>query len=178
MLLKNIELILLLPFRFVYTENDKDFINIKLGLSTSDQLFNERAKLLEMLGIAKNCEVKVLQSPDFISPQLLAFVRIFNMNKEQLNHWITSERAGDLFHIDCALETALETKTWMFLQTRLTLLLKIFPTALQEDETLLSNHQKGQAKLGHVKALIVQYRILEKRILENALDYVKQRAKA
>lgn len=178
MIVETIQLALLIPFRFVYTENDKDFINIKLGLSPSDPLFNERGKLLEMLGIAKICEVKVLQYPHFISPQLLAFVRIFNMNKEQLEHWITSERADDLFHIDCALETALETKTWLFLQTRLTLLLKIFPTTLQEDEALLSNHQKGQAKLGHVKALIVQYRILEKKILENALDYVKQRSKA
>lgn len=115
--------------------------------------------------------------PDYISPELLAFVRIFNMNLEQLNHWTDSERAADLLHMDCALETSLESKTWMFLQTRLTLLLRAFPTTLEEDETLLSNHIKGQAKLGYIKAMVVQYRILEKRILTNALEYAKQRTK-
>lgn len=162
---------------FVYPDNKKDSVSIKLGLSNSDELLDERTKLLEMLEIPKNAELKVFQAPTFISPKLLAFVRIFNMNKDQLEHWIEN-RATDLFHIDCALETSLESKTWLFLQTRLSLLLKVFPTTLEEDELALQNHEKGQTKLGYLKALILQYRILEKRILTNALDYAKQRTKA
>ncbi|XP_055842907.1 actin-histidine N-methyltransferase [Episyrphus balteatus] len=162
---------------FVYPDNKKDSVSIKLGLSSSDELLTERTKLLEMLEIPKNTELKVFQAPLFISPKLLAFVRIFNMNKEQLEHWIEN-RATDLFHIDCALETSLESKTWLFLQTRLSLLLRVFPTTLEEDELALQNHEKGQTKVGYLKALILQYRILEKRILTNALDYAKQRTKA
>lgn len=162
---------------FVYANNTKDNVCIRLGLSASDELFTERSQLLEQLNIPKNCELKVLQSPDYISPELLAFVRIFNMNQDQIKHWLNSERAADLLHIDCALETSLESKTWIFLQTRLTLLLKVFPTTLEDDEIMLANHLKGQTKMGHNKAMLIQYRILEKKILSNALEYAKQRTK-
>lgn len=163
---------------FVYPPNSKDRISIRLGLSSSDELLQQRTELLEQLNIPKNCELKVLPAPEYISSQLLAFVRVFNMNRDQLNHWINSDRAIDLLHIDCALETVLESKTWLFLQTRLSLLLKVFPTTLDDDEIALANYNKGQTKLGHTKAMLLQYRILEKRILTNALDYAKQRTKA
>ena len=164
-------------FSFIYPENSKDSVLIRLGLGNHDQLYTEKTQLLDQLHIANNCELKVLQSPEFISSHLLAFVRVFNMNREQLNHWTNSERAVDLLHIDCGLETSLELKTWMFLQTRLGILLRVFPTTLEDDENTLMNHQKGQAKLGHIKAMLLQYRILEKKILINALDYAKQRTK-
>lgn len=162
---------------FIYPENTKDSVSIRLGLGNHDELYSDKSKLLDQLHIANNCELKVLQSPEYISPHLLAFVRIFNMNQDQLNHWINTERAVDLLHIDCALETSLESKTWMFLQTRLCILLRVFPTTLEDDEIALLNHQKGQSKLGHIKAMLLQYRILEKKILMNALDYAKQRTK-
>lgn len=165
-------------FRFINVNNPKDSVAIKLGLSTSDLLYKERSNLLELLNIPKNGELKVLPSPQFISPELLAFVRVFNMNPNQLSHWTESDRASDLLHIDCALETCVESKTWTYLQTRLMLLLRVFPTTLEEDEAIWEKHINGQPKLNYIKSMILIYRILEKKILLNALDYAKQRTKA
>lgn len=164
---------------FIYPDNQYDCVPIKLGLSQSDELLEDRTKLLEALGISISGDLFVLPQPIFISTKLLGFVRVFNMNKEQLTHWIGSDRAQDLLHVDCALETSLESKTWSFIQIRLTLLLRSFPTTLDDDVALLASHQgKGANKLGHVKSMLVHYRILEKKILTEALEYVKQRIKA
>lgn len=155
-------------------------MSIKLGLSPSDPLFNKRNELLQLLNIPKNSELKVLPPPVHISPELLGFVRVFNMNNEQLDHWIQSERAMDLLHIDCALETELETKTWNYLQIRLMLLLRAFPTKLEDDEKLLEGLKSGEIKpaRSYIQMMVLEYRIMEKRILAAALDYAKQRTKA
>lgn len=152
---------------------------VRLGLSQSDVLVKQRSQLLDSIGITKNSEITVLPSPRFISPELLAFVRVFNMNEEQLKHWLAPEKvASDLLYLDCALETELEIKTWNFLKMRLTLLLKSFPTTLDDDINLLEQHQKkGQQKLSHTKTMIIQYRITEKRILREALTYIEERSK-
>lgn len=69
-------------FRFVvYNNNQFDSVPIRLGLSSSDQLIVERTSLLEKIGLARNSEVEVLPAPRYISPELLGFVRIFNMNE-------------------------------------------------------------------------------------------------
>lgn len=65
---------------FVVSDNQFDSVPIRLGLSASDALIAERTQLLEKIGLAKNSEIEVLPSPRHISPELLAFVRIFNMN--------------------------------------------------------------------------------------------------
>ncbi|XP_053949447.1 actin-histidine N-methyltransferase [Anastrepha ludens] len=162
---------------FINATNPKDYVCIKLGLGTSDPLFEQRAKLLSLMKITKNTDLKVLPPPAYISPELLAFVRVFNMNAQQLEHWITSERAMDLLHIDCALETALVSKTWQYLQTRLMLLLRVFPTTLEADEEKLAAYKKGELYFCYIEAMILEYRVLEKRILAAALDYAKQRVK-
>lgn len=102
------------------------------------------------------------------------------MNEEQLMHWLAPDKcATDLLHLDCALDTELETKTWIFLKIRITLLLKAFTTSLEDDEQLLEMHQKkGQQKLGHIKLMIVRFRLNEKRILGDALTYVQERIKS
>lgn len=84
-------------------------------------------------------------------------------------HWITSERAADLLHLDCALDTSLEIKTWKFLEIRLMILMKSFPTSIEEDEALLA----GPKQLSHVKTHLVGLRLQEKRILKDAIEYVK-----
>ncbi|XP_055680235.1 actin-histidine N-methyltransferase [Lutzomyia longipalpis] len=158
---------------FVYAKNEHDTVPIRLGLSSMDQLVNERTDLLKKLNIVVSGELNLLPAPKFISPELLGFVRVFNMNKEQLDHWLASDKATDLLHADCALDTALEMKTWKFLETRLTLLLRTFPTTLEDDLAM----QNG-SKLGHIRGILLQFRIGEKQILHDALEYVQQRVKS
>lgn len=92
---------------------------------------------------------------------------------DQLTHWLASEKASDLCHLDCALDTDLEMKTWKFLEIRLTILLRSFPTTIADDEALLERPKQ----LGHVKSLLVELRLNEKRILRDAVEYVNQRVK-
>lgn len=101
------------------------------------------------------------------------------MNEDQLKHWLAPDKiADDLKYLDCALETELEIKTWTFLKMRLTLLLRAFPTTMADDLNLLEQHQKkGAQKLSHNKRMIIQYRIIEKRILSEALGYIEERCK-
>lgn len=164
---------------FVINKNLSDSVSIRLGLSQSDPLVGKRTQLLESIGVFKENDLAVLPAPRFISPELLGFVRVFNMNEEQLMHWLAPDKcATDLLHLDCALNTELETKTWIFMKTRITLLLRAFATTVEDDEHLLEMHQrKGQQKLGHIKLLITQFRLNEKRILRDALAYVEERIK-
>ncbi|XP_036215371.2 actin-histidine N-methyltransferase [Bactrocera oleae] len=162
---------------FINPTNPKDYVCIKLGLGSTDPLLEKRVQLLLMMQISKNTDLQVLPPPKYISSELLAFVRVFNMNAQQLEHWINSERAMDLLHIDCALETTLESKTWQYLQTRLMLLLRVFPTTLEVDEEQLAAYKKGELYLCYVEAMVLEYRVLEKRVLAAALDYAKQRVK-
>lgn len=168
--------------RFVFPNNENESINIHLSLSTADKLFTERSQLLEKLEIALSGDLPVLPAPIFISPKLLAFARIFNMTKEQLDHWNGNDRIEDLLHIDCALETELESKTWNFLYNRLNLLLRMFPTTLEEDRMQLQSGGggggKGQTpKLGHHRAMLILLRAIEKQVLQEASEFAKTRIK-
>lgn len=160
-------------------QNRSDSVVIHLGLSPSDVLVKQRTQLLDNIGILKSTEITALPAPNYISAELLAFVRVFNMNEEQLTHWLApNKQATDLLYLDCALETSLEMKTWNYLKMRLLLLLKAFSTSHADDVAQLELHQrKGQQKLGHIKTMIVQYRITEKRILNDALSYIEERTK-
>lgn len=167
-------------YRFVFPDNQNESIMIRLSLSTSDKLFTERNNLLEKLEIPVSGDlVAILPAPTYISPKLLGFARVFNMTKEQLDHWIASERAGDLLHIDCAIETECETKAWNFIVNRLSLLLKISTTTLEEDKELLQQATTGAKgiKINRHKQMLVQFRVIEKTLLDDSLEFAKGRVK-
>ncbi|XP_037931786.1 actin-histidine N-methyltransferase-like [Teleopsis dalmanni] len=162
---------------YVNPTHPSDGVYIKLGLSTSDPLKVARAELLAKMKLSKLNSLSVLKAPKYISPQLLAFVRIFNMNKEQLDHWSSCGRELDLLHNDCALETSLEVKTWKYLEVRLMLITRGYPTKLSEDEQKLELHKTNKTQLSHIEVMILEFLITEKRILFEALDYARQRTK-
>lgn len=153
---------------------------IRLSLSTADKLFTERNTLLEKLEIPVSGDlVAILPAPTFISKKLLGFARVFNMTKDQLDRWIESERAGDLLHIDCAIETECESKAWNFIVNRLSLLLKISTTTLEEDKELLQQASSGAkgVKINRHKQMLIQFRVIEKTLLTDALEFAKGRVK-
>ncbi|KAL7742599.1 hypothetical protein ACLKA6_012737 [Drosophila palustris] len=175
---------------FVDTNNPKNYVELRLGLSLTDTLSSQRARLLAQLNIQS---MRVLPSPEYISGELLAFVRVFNMSSDQLEHWCGNlERAVDLLHIDCALETDLETRTWQYLYQRLKLLIGVLESTLHEAdevqqlEALKLQHKSQEngdedddeavAKL-EIDTMLLQYRQLERRILNDALLYVQERLK-
>ncbi|XP_030567721.1 actin-histidine N-methyltransferase [Drosophila novamexicana] len=164
---------------FLDMNNPKDYVHVRLGLSPTDALAEQRALLLSELNIERKAELRVLPAPEHISGELLAFVRVFNMSKEQLEHWCSDlERAVDLLHIDCALETDLETRTWQYLYQRLKLLLGVLDATLKEaDEQQQLEALQQQPAPSEIDIMVLQYRLLERRILGDALQYAQERLK-
>jgi histone-lysine N-methyltransferase SETD3 len=189
----------------VYEDNDYDVYWMRLGISKSDPLQEKRNRLLDKLSISSTSDFSIRKGAKPIDGQLLAFLRIFNMNEgkliklkqsnqslainsfaadvvliasikffpvDQLDHWITSDKSGDLEYIDCALDTALETKSWCFLQARLKLLLSTYKTTLEEDEKLIA-----EARVSPNRLLAIKMRATEKRIIRETLEYVEQYTK-
>ncbi|XP_017782395.1 PREDICTED: histone-lysine N-methyltransferase setd3 [Nicrophorus vespilloides] len=154
---------------FVYEENEHDGFALSLGISQSDPLREKRAILLEKLLINPNSTFYLNNGQQPIIGELLAFLRVFNMNEDQLQHWIESDKCADLQCLDCALDTVLEKKTWSFLQIRIKLLLAAYKTTLEDDEKrLAANILKPNRKLA------IRMRVTEKKILKTVLDYVEQ----
>nr|XP_023021881.1 histone-lysine N-methyltransferase setd3 [Leptinotarsa decemlineata] len=154
---------------FIYEDNSHDGYWIRLGISKSDNLEEKRTKLLQKLAISPTSDFFINKGSEPIDGALLAFLRIFNMNEEQLQHWLESDRADDLRYSQCALDTSLEKKSWTFLQARLRLLLGIYKTSIEEDQKLLAGKQ-----LNANKRLAVGMRAIEKKILASAVEYVDQ----
>nr|XP_022902024.1 histone-lysine N-methyltransferase setd3 [Onthophagus taurus] len=153
---------------FVYEENEFDFYPLTLGVSQSDVLRDKRLEILGKLNIDLSVPFKLTKNSPPIDGDLLAFLRIFNMNEEQLNHWLSGDRCNDLTYSECALETVLEKKTWMFLQMRMKLLLSSYKTTLDEDLGMISNKNSCN------KNLIIRLKVTEKRILYCVLEYAEQ----
>lgn len=156
---------------FVYPENDNKVLSIKLSLSKADELYDERVKLLSELGLKQSGSFQI--SPTF-SDELMGFVRVFNMNKEQLSKWLESGDTKDLIKkIDLKLEPALEHKILIFLQIRIKIILKSFSTTLDEDKEYI----KTQKRLNSNRAMLIQYRCLEKKILHETSEKIGEMLK-
>ncbi|KZC05120.1 Histone-lysine N-methyltransferase setd3 [Dufourea novaeangliae] len=157
---------------FVYMDNKEDGFKLRLGISKADSLQKERIELLNKLDLPSVGEFLLKPGTEPISDLLLAFLRVFSMRKQELTHWLRSDRVNDLKHMDCALETVVEENVRKFLLTRLQLLIANYPTTLKEDLQLL------ETSLPQIKKLAIQLRVTEKKILLAALEYVEQWIKA
>lgn len=65
----------------MYEDNDYDVYWIRLGISKSDPLQEMRNQLLAKLSISNTCEFSIRKGAKPIDGQLLAFLRIFNMDQ-------------------------------------------------------------------------------------------------
>ncbi|XP_058824718.1 actin-histidine N-methyltransferase [Topomyia yanbarensis] len=163
---------------FVFPDNTNSTVSMQLSLNAADELFEQRKKLLETLKLSTAGDYTVQRGTNCISTELLGFARVFNMTKEQLAHWIAQEESvtKNLLDPNHVLDEALERKVWKFLSIRLQLLLRMSGTTLEQDEALLATQsQKGAPKLGHIRAMLVQYRVVEKTVISEAVEYCKQK---
>ncbi|CAG9762489.1 unnamed protein product [Ceutorhynchus assimilis] len=154
---------------FVYEDNENDIYWIRLGISKSDPLQEKRQELLKKLGIWSMAEFSIKKGPRPVDGRLLAFLRIFNMDSDQLDHWIQSEKSSDLQYSECALDTALEHKSWTFLKARLSLLLASYKTKQEDDEKLLED-----PNLSANLKVAIKMRFTEKRLLQDCLVYAEE----
>lgn len=154
---------------FVYPENENKDLSIKLSLSKSDELYNDRVELLKKINLPASGSFQISQQ---FSSELLGFVRVFNMTKDQLQTWHNAENTKDLLNPETPLDVAFQKKIIQFLLIRVKILLKAFPTTLDDDKVLLEN-----GGLSKTKQMLVQYRILEKTILNEVLATLEDQIK-
>ncbi|KAF5308840.1 hypothetical protein FQR65_LT00540 [Abscondita terminalis] len=103
--------------------------------------------------------------------QLLAFLRVFNMDADQLSQWINNPNPDNLQNLDCAFDANFEEKYWGFLLTRLKLILATYKTTIETDLKLLSTEVSPN------KSLAIKMRVSEKKILSSVIAYAEQRMK-
>lgn len=153
---------------FVFAENSNKSYPLRLALSKSDEHFETRSKILKRLGMEG---VNMYEIQPELSSELLAFVRVFNMNKDQLQKWteMDDEKLKELMSKTTKFDKAFEQKVYLFLLTRVKILLKAFPTTLEEDEELVKQCQNQKTK-----QMIVNYRILEKKSLISAAGMIEK----
>lgn len=75
-----------LSHSFMYKDNPYDAVKIKLGLNDTDELLADRRQLLEKIAIPTSNDFDLLATSPFITPELLGFVRVFNMNKGETSN--------------------------------------------------------------------------------------------
>ncbi|XP_070578396.1 actin-histidine N-methyltransferase-like [Ptychodera flava] len=161
---------------FVYPENQKDKTTLKLGVSKNDSLFAMKAELLARMRLAVSGTFFLSNTDKPVTQDLLAFLRIFSMNEDELKTRLVSPNVSklrSLYNADSIVSIENETKVWTFLDARLNLLLKMYKSTIQEDEAIL---EKGDLT-DHAR-LIIQLKLTEKKILQKAKDYGNLRKEA
>lgn len=164
---------------FVFPENANSNVSLHFSLNPADELYEQRKQLLEKLNLPVEADFTVSRGPNYISSDMLAFARVFNMTKEYLEEWLGKEDDSairSLLDPDCQLDRSLKEKVWKYLSVRLQLMVRMCGTTLEQDETMLATQgQKGIQKLGYIRAMLVQYRVVEKKILAEVIEHCKAR---
>lgn len=168
---------------FVFFNNEHDSLALRLGVSKGDPLYPLRTALLSRIpprlpffsNATPPTDFSLLPGPQPVDGQLLAFLRVFAMGKEHLEHWLESDHCCDLVHPDCAVDTQVESRAWNFLLTRVRLLLAAYATTLKEDYIILENDLNKSEILSDCQRLAIQLRVCEKQILQGTVEYAEQR---
>ncbi|OWR46539.1 histone-lysine N-methyltransferase setd3 like protein, partial [Danaus plexippus plexippus] len=148
---------------FVYPDNDYDSLSIALGISPNDALRNGKVNLLNKLGLSGVTNFSLYKGASPISVELLAFIRIFNMNQEELEKWSAESIPSDLLSFETGTEynmASIDKRGFTYLLTRCGL---IRGTYKDSGGDVQSEHRKN------IKLL----KQCEVQILENAIKYLR-----
>nr|XP_057947226.1 actin-histidine N-methyltransferase-like [Doryrhamphus excisus]XP_057947228.1 actin-histidine N-methyltransferase-like [Doryrhamphus excisus] len=152
---------------FFFHDNVHDRVKIKLGISKSERLYAMKAEVLARAGLPVS-HVFALHAKEFpVSPQLLAFLRVFCMTEEELKDYLVGESVNKVLNLgnsEHPVSWDNEIKLWTFLEARVTLLLRSYKTTAEEDAVMLQ--QTGLTP--HARTAI-QLRLAEKQILLKSL---------
>ncbi|XP_065605934.1 actin-histidine N-methyltransferase isoform X1 [Cyrtonyx montezumae] len=168
---------------FFFDNNSHDRVKIKLGVSKSDRLYAMKAEVLARAGIPTSSVFALHSTEPPISAQLLAFLRVFCMNEEELKEHLIGEHAIDkiftLGNSEFPISWDNEVKLWTFLEARASLLLKTYKTTVEDDKTFLETHDLTSHATMAVKLRLGEKEILEKAVKSAAASreyYTKQMA--
>ncbi|XP_013139903.1 PREDICTED: histone-lysine N-methyltransferase setd3 [Papilio polytes] len=150
---------------FVYPDNPNDSLSLALGISSGDAARSTRLALLSKLGLSHLTYFQLYRGEAPVSAELLAFIRIFNMNQEELSKWSNAGVPGELVSWDegssAAVGGELERRAHGYLLTRC----KLIRAAYKDTETPPDNAHRINIKL--LKQCEVQ-------ILDGAIKYLEK----
>ncbi|XP_053608215.1 actin-histidine N-methyltransferase isoform X2 [Plodia interpunctella] len=113
---------------FVYPNNQHDSLSLPLGVSSSDPLRETKVSLLTMLGLSAVTHYSIYRGDCPISPELLAFIRIFNMNQDKSS--------------SAAVGADIDRRAYTYLLTRCKLIKASYKKMEKEPVTLHRNNIK------------------------------------
>ncbi|KAI5738720.1 hypothetical protein M8J77_010399 [Diaphorina citri] len=157
---------------FFYPDNQSDGVKILLGISKSDPYYDIRTQLLNRIRISSTSDFILSRAPDCgLEGPLLAFLRVFNMTKEQLDSHLerSDEELQRLLHFTGRVDDYNETKTREYLATRIKLLLSAYPTSIESDTERLTD-----SSLSPYATMAIQLCLSEKLILQTCLKFISQ----
>ncbi|CAF4875987.1 unnamed protein product [Pieris macdunnoughi] len=149
---------------FVYPNNDYDYLTLTMGVSSSDPLRGLKMSLLTKLGLNYVTQYRLYKKGKIIMPELLAFIRIFNMNKDELEKWSQSGLPSDLVSSEesSAKEVGrdIDARAYKYLLTRCNILISAYKKFEVKDAESLNRK--------NIKLL----KECEVQILEDAIEYI------
>ncbi|XP_046967804.1 actin-histidine N-methyltransferase [Vanessa cardui] len=145
---------------FVYPQNQHDSLSLALGVSSSDPLREAKLGLLAKLGLAGVTHYNLYKTSNPISAELLAFIRIFNMNQEELAEWSQQSVPGELVAEGAGGAGAADARAHAYLLTRC----RLVRAAYKDTGDDHSSPHRNNIKL--LKQCEVQ-------ILDNAIEYLR-----
>ncbi|XP_026749451.3 actin-histidine N-methyltransferase [Galleria mellonella] len=154
---------------FVYPKNQYDSLSLSLGISSSDPLRETKLSLLSKLGLAGVTHYNLYRGETPISAELLAFIRIFNMNQEELAKWSSQGLPSDLVSSESssvdAVGADVDRRAYKYLLTRCELIRASYNKTNNDTEQNgpESTHRKN------IKLL----KECEVQILEGAIKYLE-----
>ncbi|XP_074643249.1 actin-histidine N-methyltransferase-like [Tubulanus polymorphus] len=160
---------LLIHSGFVYEDNLYDKLSIKLGISKNDALYKKKTELLMKCDVPQSKSFCLQNGPNPVGIDLLVFLRVFSMDEATLSSYL-----GDGTEIHDFLEKLKnphsnlskenEMKAWSYLETRAALLMKSYPSSVQEDEQNLSSPDLSPSGRSAIQLTLCERQILKKTI--------------
>jgi len=153
---------------FVFPDNQEDCLTLRLGIAKTDPLASARLNLLEKLGISSQ-KFYLRRTAEPVDGRLMAFLRVLQLDGDQIKEWQNADgeaSAEKLLDIDNRLPV--DGKVMQYMITRAALLLRAYPTTLEQDQTILKESKD------EIERMTCQLRLAEKRILVNCVAYCEQ----
>lgn len=156
---------------FVFADNQSDCLTIRLGVAKTDVLSSARLALLEKLGIhSQKFHLRRTEEP--LDGSLVAFLRVLQMDQAAIQDQMEKEEEEIKKLCLVQEEQPVDRAVMQYLITRATLLLRSYPTTLEQDQAVLK-----EATTAPTALLTTQLVLAEKRILVNTVAYCEQRLK-
>jgi len=161
---------LLIHNGFVFADNQSDCLTIRLGVAKTDTLAADRLALLEKLGILSQ-KFHLRRTEEPLEGSLVAFLRVLQMDQTAIQEQMEKE-SPELEKL-CQVQelTSLDGKVMQYMITRAALLLRSYPTTLEQDQTTMKESKDP------IVLLTTQLMLCEKRILVSTVAYCEQRLK-